>query len=95
MLVLSRHRDEKIVVGGIIDVTVVDIRGDKVRLGVEAPACLSVHRQEILQAIRRNGESVNRESVLMIPVTDDFVRDLACHGSSAAILFVLTKHSLI
>ena len=53
MLVLSRHRDESIMIGDEIVVTVVDIRGDKVRLGIEAPTQIPVHRQEIYDAIQR------------------------------------------
>jgi carbon storage regulator CsrA len=57
MLVLSRQRDETIVIGDDIEVTVVDIRGDKVRLGVTAPGTISVHRKEVYDAIRRENES--------------------------------------
>jgi carbon storage regulator len=53
MLVLSRTRDESLVIGDNIVVTVVDIRGDKVRLGVDAPAEVAVHRLEVYQAIQR------------------------------------------
>ena len=53
MLVLSRHRDESIMIGDDIVVTVVDIRGDKVRLGIDAPIQIPVHRQEIYDAIQR------------------------------------------
>lgn len=53
MLVLSRQRDETIVIGDNIEVTVVDIRGDKVRLGITAPKDISVHRKEVYEAIRR------------------------------------------
>ena len=52
MLVLSRKKDEAIVIGDSIRVTVVDIQGDKVRLGIEAPRELAVYRQEIYDAIR-------------------------------------------
>ena len=45
MLVLSRHRDESIMIGDEIVVTIVDIRGDKVRLGIDAPQDIPVHRQ--------------------------------------------------
>lgn len=55
MLVLSRQRDEKIVVGKDIVITIVDIRGDKVRLGIDAPPDVTVHREEVYRAI--NGES--------------------------------------
>ena len=53
MLVLSRHRDESIMIGDEIVVTIVDIRGDKVRLGINAPASIPVHRQEVFEAIQR------------------------------------------
>lgn len=53
MLVLSRHRDETIMIGDDIVVTVVDIRGDKVRLGISAPPNIPVHRQEVFEAIQR------------------------------------------
>jgi len=53
MLVLSRHRDESIVIGNNIVVTIVDIRGDKVRLGIDAPTEIPVHRREVYEAIQR------------------------------------------
>ena len=53
MLVLSRHKDESIMIGDGIVITVVDIRGDKVRLGIEAPKEVPVHRQEVYEAIKR------------------------------------------
>ena len=53
MLVLSRQRDESIVIGENVVVTIVDIRGDKVRLGIEAPSEIPVHRQEVYEAIQR------------------------------------------
>lgn len=53
MLVLSRKKDEKIVIGDNISIMVVEIRGDKVRLGIEAPRDISVHRREVYEAIKR------------------------------------------
>ena len=53
MLVLSRQRDESIIVGDNVQITIVDIRGDKVRLGIEAPPHISVHRKEVFDAIQR------------------------------------------
>lgn len=53
MLVLSRHRDEQIVIGDDIVLTVVSIRGDKVRLGIDAPSNVPIHRREVYEAIRR------------------------------------------
>ncbi|HQY87084.1 MAG TPA: carbon storage regulator CsrA [Tepidisphaeraceae bacterium] len=52
MLVLSRQRDETIMIGDNIEVTVVDIRGDKVRLGITAPKAIAVHRKEVWEAIK-------------------------------------------
>jgi carbon storage regulator len=57
MLVLSRQRDETIMIGDDIEVTVVDIRGDKVRLGITAPREVSVHRKEVYDAIKRENRA--------------------------------------
>lgn len=63
MLVLSRQRDESIMIGSEIEVVVVDIRGDKVRLGIKAAREIPVHRKEVFDAIerenRRNGIGPN------------------------------------
>lgn len=56
MLVLSRQRDESIIIGDNIVITVVDIRGDKVRLGINAPTEIPVHRQEVYEAIQRENQ---------------------------------------
>ena len=74
MLVLSRQRDETIMIGDDIEVTVVDIRGDKVRLGINAPKEISVHRKEVYEAIRRE----NREAAQVKP------EDLSGLGKLAA-----------
>lgn len=54
MIVMSRRRDEQIVIGDDIIVTVADIRGDRVRLCIESPSGATVHRAEVWQAIQRN-----------------------------------------
>ena len=56
MLVLSRKKNESIVINDDITIVVVEIRGDKVRLGVEAPKEVPVHRREVFEAIRRSEE---------------------------------------
>lgn len=56
MLVLSRKKDEKIIIGDNITLMVIEIRGDKVRLGIDAPKEVSVHRQEVYEAIKREQE---------------------------------------
>lgn len=53
MLVLSRKKDEKIIIGDQIKVMVIEIRGDKVRLGIDAPKEVAVHREEVYEAIQR------------------------------------------
>lgn len=60
MLVLSRHRDESIMIGDDVVVTIVDIRGDKVRLGIDAPQDIPVHRQEVYEAIQRENQKASR-----------------------------------
>lgn len=64
MLVLSRKKNETIIIDDHITITVVEIRGDKVRLGIDAPKDVTVHRSEVYEAIREQkfrepGEPVN------------------------------------
>jgi len=63
MLVLSRYRDESIYIGDDIVITVVDIRGDRVRIGVQAPSDVTVHRQEVYEAIKNGGSRDTTTSV--------------------------------
>ncbi|HVT27589.1 MAG TPA: carbon storage regulator CsrA [Lacipirellulaceae bacterium] len=63
MLVLSRQRDESIIIGDNIVVTIVDVRGDKVRLGIEAPREVSVHRREVYEAIQRENQQASKIQV--------------------------------
>jgi carbon storage regulator len=60
MLVLSRHRDESIIIGDDVVVTIVDIRGDKVRLGIQAPQDIPVHRREVYEAIQRENRKAGQ-----------------------------------
>jgi len=62
MLVLSRKKNESIVINDDITIVVVEIRGDKVRLGVEAPKEVPVHRREVFDAIRRSQTDGNKQS---------------------------------
>ncbi|QDT30527.1 hypothetical protein Enr10x_58930 [Gimesia panareensis] len=62
MLVLSRQRDESIIIGDNIVITIVDIRGDKVRLGIQAPTEIPVHRQEVYDAIQRENAMKEAET---------------------------------
>ena len=67
MLVLSRQRDETIMIGDEIEITVVDIRGDKVRLGITAPTRIAVHRKEVYEAIKRENEQAARLADASLP----------------------------
>ena len=62
MLVLSRQRDESIMIGDDVKITVVEIRGNKVKLGIEAPSSIKVHRKEIYQAIKRQESSATESN---------------------------------
>jgi carbon storage regulator len=62
MLVLSRQRDESIRIGDDIEITIVDIRGEKVRLGISAPPHIPVHRKEVYEAIQRENEANAKQS---------------------------------
>ena len=64
MLVLSRRRDESIMIGEEISIKIVDVRGDKVRLGIDAPSSISVHREEVFQAIQNEQTPEERTSPL-------------------------------
>ncbi len=56
MLVLSRKRNESVVINDQIVVTVIEVRGDKVRLGIQAPRDVPIHRSEVMAAIQRAQE---------------------------------------
>ncbi|HBH52125.1 MAG TPA: carbon storage regulator [Planctomycetaceae bacterium] len=73
MLVLSRQRDESIIIGENIVITVVDIRGDKVRLGIQAPTEIPVHRQEVYEAIQREqGKAPSVEGTIIEATLNKF-----------------------
>lgn len=74
MLVLSRLRDETIMIGDEIEITVVDIRGDKVRLGISAPREVQVHRKEVYEAIRRENAEAAKVSIDDLTQADRHLR---------------------
>ena len=61
MLVLSRQRDESIMIGDDVEITIVDVRGDKVRLGITAPSNISVHRKEVWEIIKKERKDLQSE----------------------------------
>lgn len=64
MLVLSRKVNERIRIGDTVTITLIEIRGDKIRLGIEAPAHVAVHRQEVWEAIQREKQTTGTEADL-------------------------------
>ena len=60
MLVLSRQRDETIMIGDDVEITIVDVRGDKVRIGISAPTRVAVHRKEVYEAIQAENRQAAR-----------------------------------
>ena len=70
MLVLSRQRDETIMIGDEVEITIVDIRGDKVRLGITAPAHVAVHRKEVYEAIRREKQALGQCKAGELPAVE-------------------------
>ncbi len=71
MLVLSRQRDETIMIGDEIEITVVGIRSDKARLGITAPKSVPVHRKEVYDAIRREDQAAARMQPEDVPGQGD------------------------
>ncbi|GIX03930.1 MAG: carbon storage regulator [Planctomycetaceae bacterium] len=57
MLVITRRKNESVIINDVIVITVVEIRGDKVRLGIEAPREVPIHRREVYEAIQRAGST--------------------------------------
>jgi carbon storage regulator len=62
MLVLSRKKNESIIINDNITVTVIEIRGDKVRLGIEAPKQVTVHRREVYEAIHNPNRTLDKDA---------------------------------
>lgn len=73
MLILARRLNEKIVIGDHIRVSVVDIRGDQVKLGIEAPRSVKVYRQEVYDAIQEENREAAR-SATDIPSLDSYMK---------------------
>lgn len=76
MLVLSRQRDETIVIGDDIEITIVDIRSDKVRLGISAPRQVQVHRKEVYDSIRCENTAASRVQMIDLGAADKNLRAL-------------------
>jgi len=70
MLVLSRQKDESIIIGDDVEIIIVDVRGDKVRLGITAPKNISVHRREVYEAIQREKKEKAQKEATKDEVTE-------------------------
>jgi len=75
MLVLSRQKDETIMIGDDVEITIVDIRGDKVRLGITAPPHVPVHRKEVYEAIQRENRAAAHLKPDQIPHVGSLAKD--------------------
>ena len=74
MLVLSRQKDQTIMIGDLIEITIVDIRGDKVRLGITAPTTIPVHRKEVYEAIQNENRAAAAADVDDVAFLETIVR---------------------
>jgi carbon storage regulator len=74
MLVLSRQKDQTIMIGDLIEITIVDIRGDKVRLGITAPTAIPVHRKEVYEAIQSENQAAAHVAVTDVSLLESIVK---------------------
>jgi carbon storage regulator len=73
MLVLSRKIDERIMIGDQIEISVVDIKGDQVKLGISAPSQVKVYRKEVYQAIQKENIEAARVKPSALPTLEDLL----------------------
>lgn len=92
MLVLSRHHDESIMIGDAIEVVVVDIKGDKVRLGTRAPREVQVHRREVYEAIKREQAEIENPDAQSAPNTRNKKPLCQSFADSQSGMLVLSRH---
>lgn len=74
MLILARRINERIVIGDDIYVSVVDIRGDQVKLGIEAPQQVKVYRHEVYEAIQRENREAAQSAGATLPSLDSYLK---------------------
>ncbi len=84
MLVLSRQRDETIMIGDDIEITIVDIRGDKVRIGITAPSSIPVHRKEVYEAIKRENRDAAKVDLNDLTNVNDKLRETGKDNTTGA-----------
>jgi carbon storage regulator len=74
MLILARRLNESIMIGDQIEISIVDIKGDQIKLGIRAPAQVKVYRKEVYQAIQRENLAAAKSAPDRIPELDDILR---------------------
>ncbi|NBB89896.1 MAG: carbon storage regulator CsrA [Spirochaetes bacterium] len=74
MLILARRTDESIVIGDEIEVSVVDIKGDQVKLGIKAPRSVKVYRREVFEAIQEENRKAAETATTELPSLDDYIK---------------------
>jgi carbon storage regulator len=75
MLILSRKTNEKIVIGDNISISIIEIRGDQVRIGVDAPKSVKVFRQEVFEAIMAENKAAAQSASVLPAITIDAKRE--------------------
>jgi len=75
MLILARRTNESIVIGDDIEVSVVDIKGDQVKLGIKAPRQVKVYRREVFEAIQEENRKAAETATPELPSLDDYLKD--------------------
>lgn len=77
MLVLTRKPDQSIMVGAEIEITVLEVRGEQVRLGIRAPRAVTVHRKEVFEQIRQENQNASAASLDILPDFSELVVQLS------------------
>ena len=74
MLILARRTNESIVIGDEIEVSVVDIKGDQVKLGIKAPRAIKVYRREVFEAIQEENRKAAETATSELPSLDEYIK---------------------
>jgi carbon storage regulator len=75
MLILARRTNESIVIGDDIEVSIVDIKGDQVKLGIKAPRQVKVYRREVFEAIQEENRQAAESATPELPSLDEYLKD--------------------
>jgi carbon storage regulator len=76
MLVLTRKPDQSIMVGGDIEITILEVRGEQVRVGIRAPRAVAVHRKEVFEQIREENRIALSASATPLPALEELIKPL-------------------